>query len=62
MKNSKLLLIAIAVIPWLTIPLLGRRSFRTFFPASLFICIFSKVVSVIGERKNGGGIMKEYRL
>lgn len=56
MKNSKLLLIAIAVIPWLTIPLLGRRSFRTFFPASLFMYNFLKVVSVIGKRKKWWGL------
>jgi hypothetical protein len=58
MKSSKLLLIAIAVTPWLTIPLLGRGSFRTFFPASLFMYIYSKIMSVIGERKKWWGFYK----
>ena len=55
MKNSKLLLIVIAIIPWLTIPLLGQKSFRIFFPASLFMYIYSKIMSVIGERKKWWG-------
>jgi hypothetical protein len=31
MKNSKLFLVAMVILPWLTIPLLGRNALKNIF-------------------------------
>ncbi|MBT2757015.1 hypothetical protein J7E71_13790 [Mesobacillus foraminis] len=43
MKPQKIYL-ALLVAPWLSIPFLGMKVFRRFFPAALFICLV-----VVGE-------------
>jgi hypothetical protein len=51
MKNSKLFLLAILFLPWLTIPLLGRNAFKKYLPAAIFICTFTKAIDIFGEKK-----------
>lgn len=51
MKNTKLLLLSMLIIPWLTIPLLGRNAIKKYVPAAIFICTFTKVIDIIGQRK-----------
>ena len=52
MKNQKLFLIALLVVPWLTIPLLGRKAFKRFLPTAIFMCTFTKALDFYGEKKN----------
>ncbi|SMQ77922.1 hypothetical protein SAMN05444673_3143 [Bacillus sp. OV166] len=52
MKNSKLFLLAILILPWLTIPLLGRNALKKYLPAAIFISTLTKGIDVFGEKKN----------
>jgi hypothetical protein len=51
-KNSKLFFVAMLILPWLTLPLLGRNTFKRFLPGALFICGFTKILDIIGQRNN----------
>ncbi|MFB5198353.1 hypothetical protein ACE198_26380 [Neobacillus sp. KR4-4] len=51
MKNSKLFYIALLILPWLTLPFLGRNSLKKYLPAGLFISIFTKALDLFGEKK-----------
>jgi hypothetical protein len=51
MKNSKLFYITLLIIPWLTVPLLGRKSFIKYLPASIFMSTFTKAIDLFGEKK-----------
>lgn len=51
MKNQKLFLIALLLVPWLTVPLLGRKAFKKFLPAALFMCTFTKGLDIFGENR-----------
>lgn len=51
MRKSKRFLFVILIIPWLTVPLLGRKAFEKYYPSALFICIFTKVIDIFGEKK-----------
>jgi hypothetical protein len=52
MKSPKLFLLALLVLPWLTVPLLGKNAFKKYLPAAIFICTFTKALDFFGERKN----------
>jgi hypothetical protein len=51
MKNSKLFYVALLILPWLTVPLLGRSSFKKFLPAAIFMGTFTKAIDLFGEKK-----------
>ncbi|NHM30690.1 hypothetical protein [Neobacillus terrae] len=51
MKNQKLFLIALLVVPWLSVPLLGRKAFKRFLPTAIFMCTFTKAIDFYGEKK-----------
>jgi hypothetical protein len=51
MKNSKLLLAAMFILPWITIPFLCRQALKKYLPAAIFMGIFTKILNIIGERK-----------
>jgi len=51
MKNSRLIYIALLILPWLTVPLLGRKSFRKYLPAAVFMSTFTKALDLFGEEK-----------
>ncbi|MCU9614521.1 hypothetical protein OEV98_13335 [Caldibacillus lycopersici] len=46
MRPSKLILYAMMILPWLTVPFLGKKTIKRFLPASLFM---SSVVWVEGH-------------
>ena len=50
-KSSKSFLLAILILPWLTIPLLGKEAFKKYLPAAIFICTFTKAIDIFGENK-----------
>jgi hypothetical protein len=50
MKNSKLFYIALLILPWLTVPFLGKSSFKKFLSAAIFMGIFNKVLELFGEK------------
>lgn len=49
-KNTKLLLGAMMVIPFLSIPLIGKKSFKRFMPAGIFISLVVGAVSVMARK------------
>jgi hypothetical protein len=51
MKQSKLIYLALLVFSWLTVPLLGRKSFKRYLPAAIFISTFTKAIDLFGEKK-----------
>jgi len=51
MKNSKLFYIALLILPWLTVPFLGRDSFKKYLPAAIFMSTFTKALDFFGEKK-----------
>ena len=51
MKNSKLFYISLLILPWLTVPFLGRSAFKKYLPAAIFISTFTKAIDVFGEKK-----------
>lgn len=51
MKNRKLLLNMMLIIPWVTIPLLGRRALKRFLPNAIFITIINKLLNVYGVKR-----------
>jgi hypothetical protein len=50
MKNQKLFLIALMVVPWLTVPFLGKKAFRRFLPTAIFMATFTKALDFYGEK------------
>jgi hypothetical protein len=52
MKNQKLFLIALLVVPWLTVPFLSKKAFRIFLPTAIFMATFTKALDFYGAKKN----------
>ncbi|MDF2791223.1 MAG: hypothetical protein K0S80_4325 [Neobacillus sp.] len=51
MKYSKSLLLLIMILPWLTIPLLGKHTFKRYLPAGLFISLMVRIVNIIAKKR-----------
>ena len=51
MKKYHLYLLGMLVLPWLSLPLLGKKHFRRNFPSALFICLFVVGESVLAKKK-----------
>lgn len=51
MKYSKSLLFLLMIIPWFTVPLLGKDTFKRFLPAGLFIYLVVRIVNFIAKMK-----------
>lgn len=50
MKYPKLFLLAILILPWLTIPLLGKKTIKRFWLASFFMSFVVWIESLIARR------------
>jgi hypothetical protein len=50
MKYRKLFLLGMLIIPWLSIPFLGRGSIRKYLQTSIFITVFTKLLDLYGEK------------
>jgi len=51
MKNLKLFYFALLILPWLTVPFLGRNSFKKYLPAAIFISTVTIALDLFGEKK-----------
>ena len=51
MKNSKLFYIGLLILPWLTVPFLGRNSFKKYLPAVIFMGTVTTALDLFGEKK-----------
>lgn len=51
MKNLKSFYSALLVLPWLTVPFLGRNSLKKYLPTAIFMSIFTVAIDLYGENK-----------
>lgn len=51
MKNNKSFLLLLLILPWLTIPLLGKDALKKYLPSAIFIDTFTKAIDILGEKK-----------
>nr|WP_246869723.1 hypothetical protein [Priestia megaterium] len=51
MDKKKLFSLAMLIIPWLTVPFMGKKSFFRFLPVASFVNLFISVLSVIANKK-----------
>ncbi|WP_264807038.1 hypothetical protein [Cytobacillus sp. NCCP-133] len=50
-KNSRFLLILMMIIPWISLPLVGRSTIKRFLPATVFISLVVKIMNIIAEKR-----------
>jgi hypothetical protein len=51
MKNNKMFLAGMLILPWLSLPLLGKKTVKRFLPSSLFICFFVLAESFLSRKR-----------
>jgi len=51
LDKRKLLSLCILIVPWLTVPLLEKKSFIRFLPATTFVNLVISLFSVVADRK-----------
>jgi hypothetical protein len=62
MRNNKMILLVMIVLPWLTVPFLGKLTIKRFYPGALFISVWVFFESIIAEKRHGGGCMRSSSL
>ena len=62
MKRYKLCLIGMLIVPWFSLPLLGKQTFKKFFLSSLGINLLALGESFIAHEKNYFGFTKDFIL
>ncbi|MCM3454568.1 hypothetical protein M3685_11500 [Heyndrickxia oleronia] len=50
-KYSKSLLLLMMILPWFTVPLMGKEAFKRFLPAGLFISLIVRIVNFIAKKR-----------
>jgi hypothetical protein len=51
MNRNKLFLVASMLVPWITLPFLGKRAIKRFTPSAIFICLFVAVESMVAHKR-----------
>jgi len=51
MVNKKTFALAMLIIPWITVPFMGKKSFFRFLPVASFVNLIISVLSVIANKK-----------
>lgn len=51
MKNNKLILLLIMILPWFSMPFIGKRTIQRFYPGALFICVWVFFESMIAKKR-----------
>ncbi|WP_078379846.1 hypothetical protein [Sutcliffiella halmapala] len=51
MKHTKILMILLAVLPWLSIPLIGINTIKRFIPGAAFICLYLIFEGMVAEKR-----------
>ncbi|MBS4172675.1 hypothetical protein [Bacillus sp. FJAT-49736] len=50
MKNTYKFTLLMTILPWLSIPFIGSKTFKRFLPGSLFMCFYLIIEGIIGEK------------
>jgi hypothetical protein len=58
-RYEKFVFIIMIVVPWLSAPFLGKKTFKRFTPGALFICIFVVIESLVAHKGYGGCFIKD---
>lgn len=51
MNRNKMFLVASMLIPWITLPFIGKKAFKRFAPSAIFICLFVVIESLVAHRR-----------
>lgn len=51
MKNSKVFLLLIMILPWFSLPLLGKNTIKRYFATSIFISVVVSIVHFIAKKR-----------
>jgi hypothetical protein len=51
MKHNKLFLLVLMLVPWLSVPMLGKRNFKRFLPGAFFMVVWIAVESILAKRR-----------
>jgi len=51
MKHNKMFLLVLMLVPWLSVPMLGKRNFKRFLPAAGFIVVWISIESILAKRR-----------
>ncbi|MBM7659876.1 hypothetical protein JOC85_000643 [Bacillus mesophilus] len=51
MKNPKIFLLLLMILPWFTLPLLGKSTAKKYFLASLFISLVVRGESIVAKKR-----------
>jgi hypothetical protein len=51
LKNTRFLLLIMMILPWFSLPLLGRRALKRFLPATIFISFLVKYNNYIAKKR-----------
>jgi hypothetical protein len=49
--NTRILLLLLAVLPWLSFPLLGKNTIKKFLPGAIFMGIYVTLEGMIAEKR-----------
>lgn len=52
MNRNKMYLLALMILPWFSLPLLGKNSLKRFFPGALFIFLFVAIESAVANKRS----------
>jgi hypothetical protein len=52
MNKTRFLLIVMMILPWFSLPLLGRRTIKKYLPAAIFVTLVNTLVHINAEKKN----------
>lgn len=51
MRKNKMILLVMMLLPWLSLPLLGKRTIKRFYPGALFIVVWVAVESIVAKKR-----------
>src|SRR4051812_16639939 len=51
MRKNKMILLVIMILPWLSMPFIGKRTIKRFYPGALFICVWVFFESMIAKKR-----------
>ncbi|MEH7095367.1 hypothetical protein [Neobacillus vireti] len=51
MKYNKMFLLVLMLVPWLSVPMLGKRNFKRFLPAAFFMMVWIAVESIMAKKR-----------
>lgn len=51
MRKNKMILLVMMILPWLSVPFIGRRAIKRFYPGALFIIVWVAVESIFAKKR-----------